>query len=131
MNFSPTDIKGVQVFSYSDYTTMMTNNHSGSFQALSVPTNGLVGEWKLDGNANDTSGNGNNGTSYNITWIDSGMGDGKKVASFNGFSSHIDIPYSNILEPSAEITISAWIKTNADYANTYAPIFRKGATYFK
>ena len=27
-----------------------------------VPTNGLVGYWPFNGNANDESGNGNNGT---------------------------------------------------------------------
>jgi hypothetical protein len=27
-----------------------------------VPTNGLVGWWPFNGNANDESGNGNNGT---------------------------------------------------------------------
>ena len=68
MNFSSTDLKGVQVFSYSDYTTMMTNSHSGSFRALSVPTNGLIGEWTLDGNANDTLGY-NNGVSTQTTIV--------------------------------------------------------------
>jgi hypothetical protein len=32
-----------------------------------VPTNGLVGWWPFTGNANDLSGNGNNGTNYGAT----------------------------------------------------------------
>jgi hypothetical protein len=32
-----------------------------------VPTNGLVGLWPFNGNANDESGNGNNGTVLNGT----------------------------------------------------------------
>lgn len=47
-----------------------------------VPTNGLVGEWLLNGNANDTSGNGHNGTAYNVTYDNTG-------AYFNG-SAYID-----------------------------------------
>ena len=34
-----------------------------------VPTNGLVGWWGFNGNANDESGNGNNGTVNGATLI--------------------------------------------------------------
>ena len=39
---------------------------------MSIPTDGLVGRWDLDGDATDTSGNGNNGTPVNVTWEASG-----------------------------------------------------------
>lgn len=43
-------------------------NSTGAVSAMSVPTSGLLGEWLLNGNTNDTSGNGNNGTAYSVTY---------------------------------------------------------------
>lgn len=37
-----------------------------------MPRNGLVAEYLLDGNANDTGPNGNHGIAANMSWIDSG-----------------------------------------------------------
>jgi hypothetical protein len=34
-----------------------------------LPNAGLVGWWPLDGNANDYSGNNNNGVAYNVQWV--------------------------------------------------------------
>jgi hypothetical protein len=49
----------------------------------------LMGYWKLDGTANDTSGNGNNGVIYgNPTWLEGGG------AHFDG-STYIEIPYTS------------------------------------
>ena len=43
--------------------------HGGMITAMSLPTSGLVGRWDLNGNVNDTSGNNNNGTAYNASWV--------------------------------------------------------------
>lgn len=51
----------------------------------------LVGKWDLNGNANDTSGNGNNWMASNVSWIDSWRWDWKKVANFNWIDSNIII----------------------------------------
>ena len=40
-----------------------------SMTMMSAPTSGLVGKWDLNGNANDMSGYGNNGTATNVTWV--------------------------------------------------------------
>ncbi|MFN5885712.1 MAG: hypothetical protein ACK445_10260, partial [Bacteroidota bacterium] len=39
-----------------------------------IPTNGLVGWWPFSGNANDESGNGNNGTVVGATPISNRFG---------------------------------------------------------
>lgn len=49
-----------------------------------IPTSGLSWEWILNGNSNDTSGNGNNGTDTSITYT-------SDYADFNGSTSEIDL----------------------------------------
>jgi len=50
---------------------------------------GLVGEWKLDGNALDTSGSGNNGTATNVTFTGTDRGYQSQCGVFNGSSSSV------------------------------------------
>jgi hypothetical protein len=49
-----------------------------------VPTNGLVGWWPFNGNANDESGNGNNGTVNGATLTTDRFGNIGKAYSFDG-----------------------------------------------
>ena len=51
-----------------------------------VPTNGLVGYWGFNGNANDESGNGNNGTVNGATLTTDRNGNANSAYSFNGTS---------------------------------------------
>lgn len=66
------------------------------------------GLWHLNGNSNDSSGNGNNGTDSNITY---GLAYGKlgQGASFNGSSSLITLP--SIISGTGDATFVMWIKT--------------------
>jgi uncharacterized protein YqgQ len=57
-----------------------------------VPTNGLVGWWPFNGNANDESGNNNNGTVNGATLTTDRFGNIGKAYSFNGTSNRIDLP---------------------------------------
>jgi hypothetical protein len=76
-----------------------------------VPTNGLVGWWPFNGNANDESGNGNNGTVNGATLTTDRFGVANKAYSFNPSSnSNVTIPFSNSLNSIQNgITLSAWI----------------------
>ena len=56
-----------------------------------VPTNGLVGWWPFNGNANDESGNGNNGTVNGATLTTDRNGNVNAAYSFDGLSSFIEI----------------------------------------
>jgi gliding motility-associated-like protein len=76
-----------------------------------VPTNGLVGYWPFNGNANDESGNGNNGTVNGATLTTDRFGVANKAYSFNGVNNYINagsnISFSNF-------TITTWVYMNAN-----------------
>jgi hypothetical protein len=61
-----------------------------------VPTNGLVGWWPFNGNANDESGNGNNGTVNGATLTTDRFGNVGKAYSFDGVNDYIEINTMNI-----------------------------------
>jgi len=77
-------------------------------------TTGAKGYWRLDGNSNDASGNGNNGTDTAITYSQAnGILNGG--AGFNGSTSFISLP--NTLPDLTTFTISFWISGNSSSAN--------------
>ncbi|MFN5628057.1 MAG: LamG-like jellyroll fold domain-containing protein [Bacteroidota bacterium] len=89
-----------------------------------VPTNGLVGWWPFNGNANDESGNGNNGTVNGATPTTDRNGNVAQAYSFNG-SSNISVPHSNNLLVGNAMTMSMWFKQNT-MGNTINYILQKG-----
>jgi opacity protein-like surface antigen len=76
-----------------------------------VPTNGLVGWWPFNGNANDESGNGNNGTVNGATLSADRFGNVNKSFSFNGSNNSIIVPDNQLLRPQS-ISISVWVLSN-------------------
>jgi hypothetical protein len=78
-----------------------------------VPTNGLVGWWPFNGNANDASGNGNNGTVNGATLTTDRFGITANCYSYDGNADYISVPNSNSLNPS-QISISVWVHANKD-----------------
>ncbi|MFM2156389.1 MAG: hypothetical protein RL516_1138 [Bacteroidota bacterium] len=80
-----------------------------------VPTNGLVGWWPFNGNANDESGNGNNGTVYSaINSIDR-MGNNNSCYDFNyigktwgGRNKEVYFPYNSTFN-CTNISVNCWI----------------------
>lgn len=76
-----------------------------------IPTNGLVGYWPFDGNANDASGNGNNGTVYGATLATDRFGNANSAYSFNGVDNYI-IVNSSLTFPSTAITTAFWFNRN-------------------
>ncbi|MBP6091804.1 MAG: LamG domain-containing protein, partial [Crocinitomicaceae bacterium] len=89
-----------------------------------MPTTGLVGWWPFNGNANDESGNGNNGTVNGATLTTDRNGVLNKAYSFNGLNSGILIPNSNnsMID---NFTISFWIKNNLIINHLGAHIWHK------
>ncbi len=75
-----------------------------------LPANGLVGWWPLSGNAIDSSGNTNNGSTYNVSFGNDRFGTPNKAAYFNGSSSYIEVPNSSSLSLSSAYSISLWFK---------------------
>jgi hypothetical protein len=75
-----------------------------------VPTDGLVGWWPFNGNANDESGNGNDGIVNGATITTDRVGMNAKAFLFDGNTNHIQIPPSLTLNNfNNAITISSWI----------------------
>jgi len=77
-----------------------------------VPTNGLVGYWPFNGNANDVSGNGNNGNVNSAILTSDRFGNANKAYSFDGTSnSIIRIPHQVLSQNPCNTnwTISFWI----------------------
>jgi len=74
--------------------------------------NGIVAEYKMDGNANDNSGNHNTGKATDVSAQTDRFGYGKSALSFNGTSSKVTVPNSNVLN-SDYATIAFWVKPTA------------------
>ena len=76
-----------------------------------VPTNGLVGYWPFNGNANDESGNGNNGTVNGATLTTDRFGNSNSAYSFDGINDYIGTNLSGITGQNSR-TISFWFNSN-------------------
>ena len=72
-----------------------------------VPSNGLVGWWGFNGNANDESGNGNNGTVNGATLTTDRFGNPNSAFDFNGQGDYISVNDNSHLRFSSH-TISLW-----------------------
>jgi len=68
-----------------------------------VSTNGLVGWWPFNGNANDESGTGNHGTVNGATLTADRFGNPNKAYSFDGLASYILISNPLFRQPKEEI----------------------------
>ena len=83
-----------------------------------VPTNGLVGYWPFNGNANDASGNGNNGTENNVMYETDRNGYTNSCLNINGNTNRwIDVAISNQTSVNQQSkTFSMWIKLPTSYS---------------
>ncbi len=73
-----------------------------------IPSNGLVGYWPFNGNANDESGNGNNGTVNGATLTANRNGVANKAYNLNGTSNYINLNIT-ITSP---FSVSIWVCVN-------------------
>ncbi|MFZ1532571.1 MAG: LamG-like jellyroll fold domain-containing protein [Chitinophagaceae bacterium] len=76
-------------------------------QQYKSESTGLVAYYPFNGNANDESGNGNNGTVIGATLTTDRFGNANKAYSFTN-PNHIEVPNSNLLGD--EFTLSYWFK---------------------
>jgi hypothetical protein len=80
-----------------------------------VPTNGLVGWWPFNGNANDESGNGNNGTVNGATLTTDRLGNANSAYGFTGTTNNTEVitgSCSNFPSGNSPKTISVWYYAN-------------------
>jgi len=82
---------------------------SSTFAACNIVTNGLVGCYTLEGNANDGSGNGNHGTAAaGVSFVKGKAGQAAKLDG--GATGYIRIP-NPAQKFDREYTLSAWVST--------------------
>lgn len=98
------------------YATYVSS--SGNSGASDI-TDGLVGWWKFNGNADDSSGNGNNGTVLNANLTIGQNGQSDNAYGFNGTSAYIYKDGGSTLSFSDNFTLSAWVKPTAYHTTGY------------
>jgi hypothetical protein len=98
-----------------------------------VPTNGLVGWWPFNGNANDESGNGNHGTVNGATLAADRFGNPAKAYSFDG-NSKINLGRLSIidtLDSNRNISYSLWFLADSIQSSfAKMPLISKRQTYW-
>lgn len=80
-----------------------------------VPTNGLVGWWPFNGNANDESGNGNNGTVIGAKLTSDRFSNVNSSYDFNGKDADIQITHNSSLNLNNDFTFSSWFNADSLY----------------
>ncbi|MEW6087619.1 MAG: LamG domain-containing protein [bacterium] len=76
-----------------------------------IPEEGLVAYYPFNGNADDESGNGNNGIVYRATLINDRFGNGNSAYNFDGKDNYIRVPNNPNLNISPNgFTVGLWIK---------------------
>ena len=87
-------------------------------------TDGLVAHYKFDGNANDSSGNGNNGVVHGATLTTDRFGNANSAYQFNGYA-WIQVANSRTLSSLVKnMSFSAWVKVPDD--DGWVPFVCKG-----
>ncbi len=95
----------------------LNNSATGNFQLnytddsiYNPPTEGQEGEWLFEGNADDSSGNGNDGTVTGATLTTGQYGQGYE---FDGIDDYIETSLTDNSAFTNGFTISAWINPNS------------------
>lgn len=78
-----------------------------------VPTNGLVGWWPFNGNANDLSGNGHNGIVNGAVPTADRYSNSNSAFNFDGINDLIRIPHSADLNLMGSFSASIWVNVNS------------------
>jgi hypothetical protein len=87
-----------------------------------VPTNGLVGWWPFNGNANDESGNGNNGVSLGVSLELDRNGNSNKALGFWNSSSSVTINTISQLGIT-QYSVAGWFKKSSASINQEGGVF--------
>ena len=95
-----------------------------------VVTDGLIAYYPFNGNAEDQSGNGHNGTVYGATLTTDRFGNTGSAYSFDGIDDYISVDYATTFQLPV-ITVSAWIYPTNDYlvATGAASIVTRGEDF--
>ncbi|MCZ7381562.1 MAG: zinc-ribbon domain-containing protein [Candidatus Methanoperedens sp.] len=94
----------------------LTGYAGGTTSTKSDPS--LMAEYHFDGDAKDSSGNGNDGTIYGAAFVDGISG---KALSFNGVNNYVTAQITDSFNSiKSQGTITEWINFKEDYLNSEA-----------
>ena len=84
-----------------------TSEQSGITYLTKGLPSGLVGWWRFNNDATDSSGNGNDGIVYGgESYVDSPMG---RALIFDGVNNYVDCGNGASLRPTSALTVEAWV----------------------
>jgi hypothetical protein len=121
--YFPGSIDDVRIYNRSLSVTEVTGLYDQYNPKMQISNlqKGLVGWWKMNGNARDSGGYGNNGTAVSVTLTTDRKGQANKAYSFTG-SSTINAGNSPSLNITGDVSISFWIKTTLNNSSWLALI---------
>ena len=88
----------------------------------------LVVQYHFSGTANDTSGNGHDGTVYGATSTSDRFGNPNSALNFDGIDDYVGVAYSSDFQLST-YTISAWIRPTLEFSSNYGAIVTRGEDF--
>ncbi|MFK5957281.1 MAG: hypothetical protein QM495_00260, partial [Lutibacter sp.] len=100
MKFAPSKITFFIIF--------LITSVSLSYAQLASLQDGLIVNYKFNGNSNDSSGNSFH-TTANATLTDDRFGNSNMAYHFNGVNEYIDLPNISQLKPNLPVTVSFWV----------------------
>ncbi len=86
-----------------------------SVAAAQIPTNGLIAYYPFSGNANDQSGNGNNGTVNGATLTTDRFGNASSAYAFDGSNNNITINSLSAIYGTGARSLSLWMKSDTTH----------------
>jgi len=89
--------------------------------AFANVTDGLIAYYPFNGNANDETGNGPNGTVHGALVTTDRFGNPNSAYSFDGVDDYIDIGAPTTIDLETSYSVSAWIETDT-ISSTYGII---------
>ncbi len=106
------DRTGLDVGNY--YGSVIVTSNGGNENVSiameqSLPTEGLVAYYPFNGNANDESGNENDGENHDATPTTDRFGNENRAYSFDGVNDYILVPDTDYLDITTEGTIMGWV----------------------
>ncbi|MFM8471349.1 MAG: LamG-like jellyroll fold domain-containing protein [Limisphaerales bacterium] len=107
---------------------LATQTHNALGQ--STLADGLVAYYPFNGNANDASGNGNNGTVFEAALSADRFGLASRAYAFDGVNDQITVAHSASISPTNEVTVAAWIRPMANEDNKHCVSKGSHVNYF-
>jgi hypothetical protein len=95
-------------------------------------SDGLMAYYPFNGNANDETGNGYNGTVYGATLNNDRVGNPDSAYSFDGAQDYIDMGTSLDFPCASSYSVSVWFLNNGQgpHVNGYGQKIMSKATFF-